>query len=881
MSKKILLLVFSLLCCYTSNLFAQSGLPDEKRVVFVASEQPIKDAIKELSKKSGVNIAFKDELLSDDDLVNVVAKGKPVGQILDHILEGTELKYRIIGNQIVLEQDVKALAESDEATISGYVYDSNTGETLPYANIYTHDKVHGASANAYGFYSINIPTGEAHLYCSYTAYKVEINDFDLLSDTIIDFSLIPNTKLNEVVIIDAPTNIEPRSVASIEVPIQKIASMVPLAGEADLVRFAQMSPGVSFGSDGFGGLSVRGGNIEHNLFLLDGVPMYDINHSLGLFSVFNNYAVKNAVLYKGATPAKFGGRLSSVLDIRTKEGNSKKLAGEVGIGTLAAKATLEGPIGDKASFIISGRRTIIDPFISSLSQATRQSTPGKEGATDYNFYDVFAKLNVSLTKKSRLYFTFFNGGDKFLNEEINTSPLDNLTTETRDEFSFDSGNTLFAVKWNYQKNKNAFLKFNAYLSNYKLEVFENLSLQRYDQDNVVVSSSFDSGLFDSGILDLGFQFDAEKIAKSGNILTYGAHVISHNFKPGNIIANEFSMLVFQGTIPSQDELQLNLDNAVLGGLEARLYGQYDIDFGENNILSLGLNQALYKSSVPSTWYAIPEPRLNLLFKKSRSEVRFGVNRMSQFSHRISTTSLGWPLDIWVPSTSRIRPQSSWLFSGGATRSITANTSIGVAVFASLFSNLVTYNSGNLIEINNDSDWDLLLPVGKGKSYGVEFSWQKDVGKLLMEANYSISLTDRTYEDINLGNTFPYRFDRRHFVKTNLLYRINTNAEVALNWMYGSGTPVSVPSFVSLVDGELVIIFDEINGSKLKPFHRLDFGFNFYNKYEWGRMKFNIGAYNAYNRNNTHYLEVIPRNGGEIRDYSFLGVTPSISVSLQF
>ncbi len=881
MIKKILILVFSSLFIGSITLNAQSTLPDEKRVVFLATEQPLKDALIELSQKSGVNIAFQDELLPDDKYVNIAAKGKPLGQILDAMLKDTELKYRIIGNQLVLERDIKALAEGTQARVSGYIYDKNTGETLPYANVFTHDQQFGSSSNEYGFYSFTIPTGESHLYYSYIAYKSEIVDFALLKDTIIDAYLEPNTQLNEVVIIDTPSNVEPRVVPAVEVPIQKIASMVPLAGEADLVRFAQMSSGVSFGSDGFGGLSVRGGSLEHNLFLLDGVPMYDINHSLGLFSVFNNYAVKSAVFYKGTSPAKYGGRLASVLDIRTKEGNTKKFSGEVGIGTLAAKATVEGPLKkDNSSFIVSGRRTIIDPFLSSLTQANRQ-TAGAEGSTNYNFYDFFGKLNLGLSKKSRLFLTFFNGGDRLFVEDTNEGVDDALKIRSNDIFSFDSDNTLFAVKLNHQNSKNSFLKFNLYYSNYNLEVYENLALRTFDGGDTLVNATFDAGLFDSGIRDFGFHFDGELLTKKDHEINYGLHIINHRFSPGIIQGNEFTNLVYQAEVPTLTELHLNLDNDFLSGFESRIYGQYDYKFGSNHTLSLGVNQAIYRTTQPSEWHLVTEPRLNLLLDFSRVQFRFSANRMSQYSHRISTTSLGWPLDLWVPSTSRLTPQKSLLFSTELSYRLNPNNRIGVGGFVTYLNDIISYNSGDILSINSTSQWDIFLPQGSGRASGVEVWWSKDVGKLLMEVNYTLSLATRTYDDINLGNTFRYRFDRRHFLKSNLLYRINSNAEIAVNWMYGSGSPVSFPSFVSIVDGDLIVLFDEINGSQFKPFHRLDVGFNFYNKFDWGRLKFNIGAYNAYDRSNTHYLEVVPRNDGEIKEFSFLGVTPSIAVSLQF
>jgi len=407
MIRNYLLCIVLLIICQSTGA-SQTVLPDEKKVVYYAEGISLEEALVSLSKKSGVSIAYNTDIIPDDVTITIIARSKTVGQIIDYMLVDTELRYTIIGDQIVVQQDPsKLVTSSSEVTISGIITDKITGEVLPYASVYTHDKTIGTASNDYGFYNITVPSGESHIYYSYIGYQLDIVDLDLAKDTSIIMELMPITQLNEVLILDDPINKEVSVNNTIDVPVKLLSAMVPLAGESDVLKYIQMTPGVTSGADGIGGISVRGGNVEHNLFLLDGVPMYNANHALGLFSVFNNYAIKNSVLHKSSFPAKFGGRLASVTDIRTKEGNINEVGGEVGIGTITGKFSVEGPIEKgKSSFIVSGRRTFLDPFISSLSNVINQQS-STTGERKYRFYDIFAKVNFRVNDDNRLYVTLF------------------------------------------------------------------------------------------------------------------------------------------------------------------------------------------------------------------------------------------------------------------------------------------------------------------------------------------------------------------------------------------------------------------------------------------------------------------------------------------
>ncbi len=873
---------------------AQIDYPDEKKVIFYADDMLLEDALVSLAKKSDVNIAYRNDIIPNNIVITISAKGKPVGQILDAMLSGTDLKYRIVGSQIVIESEEFAYEPEKEVkekpipidyttyvTISGSITDIDSGESLPYANVYTADNKYGTSSNEYGFYSISVPVSDLQLYCSYIGYSSEVVSQKIDDDTIINLKLKSKSQLNEVLIVDDPFNADETVDNPLQVPVKLLSAMVPLAGESDILKFIQSSPGVSTGADGVGGLSVRGGNVEHNLFLLDGVPVYEVNHALGLFSVFNNYAIKNSQLYKSSFPAKYGGRLASVVDIRTKEGNINKFGGEVGIGSITGKFSIEGPIEKgKSSFIFSARRTLLDPFISSASNAINNQAQG-QGDRNYRFYDLFGKVNFKLNPNNRVFFTFFNGNDAFNSDVVSFGEIEGFPVESERIFDFSSTNTLFGLKWNHKVSNSTFLRTNVYYTGYSLDVFELLNLVTFtNSDTVPDIITFDGALFGSQIRDLGLQLDLDRVYPTGNKLSIGLHLVSHNYNPATLLGNELSDFTIAGEVPVRSDFAVQLESDVLQGIEGRLYGQFDLQYGERNVLSFGLNQSVHTGDGDEIYF-IPEPRVSLLQMLGNAKFRVSYARLSQFNHRISTTSLGWPLDIWVPTTSGIPPQLSSNVSASLTFPLSEQFEMYIEGYYRTMKNLTTFNAGGVIDISENSNWELLIPQGEGRAYGAEMGIDKSIGKLVAGVNYTLSFSDRQFDLINNGNRFPYRFERRHSFKTSLIYQISDKMEVAANWLFATGNPITVPSRVTIEDDRYKFLYSEINGDRLDPFHRLDFGFNFYNDLDWGKLKFTVGVYNLYNRQNPFYLDVIPRDNDNLRQYSVLPLVPSVSANLQF
>jgi len=417
-----LLLTATIFTFLASFLTAQSTLPDEVLINYVGKNKTLKEILVELSDKSGVNISYNDDIIPRTEVEPFFVRNKKLGLVLESLLKDTDLKYKIIGNELVILKDEYANLD-DLFTLSGYITDKVTGERLLFANVYDeYERSFGVESNEHGFFSIKLPKGERLVTFSYLGYQKESLNIAMNEDQRMNVELDPRFLLNEVVIIDK--YIDPKEeIEDLDVlPVEKLSSMSSLGGEADILGLAQLQSGVSSGADGFGGLHVRGSDVDHNLILFDGVPVYNAGHALGIFSIFNSSVIKNAKLIKNGFPARYGGRLASVLDIRTKDGSIKGFHGDINVGTAAVKGSIEGPIvKDKVSFILAGRRTTLDPWIKQGSQFWVEN----DGLVNYYFYDLNGKLNFKLGDSQKVTLGWYNGRDRFnRNGYARTRPKD-------------------------------------------------------------------------------------------------------------------------------------------------------------------------------------------------------------------------------------------------------------------------------------------------------------------------------------------------------------------------------------------------------------------------------------------------------------------------
>lgn len=848
--------------------------PDDVRINYYAFNKPLKVVLQDLSKASNINIVFSETKIPANKPIKINVKDERLGDVLDVLLDDFGLGYQIVGQQVVI---VKATSKTISGTIRiyGYVRDKTSGENLIGASIFLHDKSVGAITNDQGFYSIQLPKVIHRIHISYLGYKTEIMDVHVLKDTLMNINLQPDGMLNEVVIYDTQHSIyseQPYSV--VELQIDKIRAHNHLGGEADVMRYINSLPGVSSGAEGIGGLNVRGGSADQNLVLLDGVPVYNTGHILGVFSVFNSNAIKSASFYRGGIPARYAGRLSSVLDIHTRDGNMKYFSGEASVGLFAAKAVLEGPIyKDKASFIVSYRRTHMDIWIKELTKFI-YSNDNRQGFTNYIFSDMNGKLNFQLSERTKLIFQVLNSDDDFRqkNETLSFLPLDENNREVQ------WGNRLYSTKLTSQLAKNFFFKANVYLTSYKFDSFRSKKFQ------IDSTKFYEASVFDSFITEQGVRIENDWMVSKSYLARFGASYHRRRFQPLAVNLNSSQQLIPFDSINAKTLRQIN-DSPIIKGDELNIYSEHEIKLGGGSIINLGLNYSTFKNTDNFTFHSL-QPRIAFMAGSTDTHFKAGITNMQQYVHLLANYGLSFPSDIWLPTTDKLPPQNCWIFNSGVGHKFSNGIRMDIEAYYKVFDQLSTFKEGATIEINTNEIWEANVPKGAGYAYGVETSIEKSLGKSLFGLNYTYSISDRKYRDINNGNKFPFELNRTHSIKTHLILRLSNYSEFILNWAYLSGNLFSRPENVLIsTNNGIVILFDEKNNARYPDFHRLDIGLSFYNKLKWGRAKFFVGVYNAYNRKNPFYSELErvagTTNRFEFRQYSLLPLLPNISYSISF
>ncbi len=551
-----------------------------------------------------------------------------MGKVIDYLIADHGLKYKIVGNQIVIQKDpYKSISE--KITISGYLRDQESGEALISANIYLYDKTQGTTTNEYGFYSITIDKGLQRLYYSYLGYDLGIQEISLIKDTVVNIQLSPFNRLSEIVITEKRINPEldfPENAPVNVISIDKLSSSLPMGGEPDILRFTYSLPGVTSGADGFGGMSVRGGATNQNLILFDGIPVYNANHAFGLFSIFNSNVIKSAKLYKGAFPSHYSGRLSSVLDIRTREGNNQTLHGDFSVGLLTLKGSLEGPIQKgKSSFLISARRTFVDPWIKALTEYLNEKE-GKSGNTDIFFFDINAKINFSLGPKSKLFLSYYTGNDNF--DTVALDPDESNNIETFDQTFWDSGNNLASLRWNFQLSHKAFLNISTYYSKYIFSSFDHDRVNFIEGGNQV-DFFYSAGYYQSEIKDLGFKFDLDFIPSPKHKIKIGGGYIKHDFSPGLLLVDNFDNLTEGEELVTVSQLKSLLSEEILSGNEMEFYFEDNIRLGKYSYLNLGYNQLIVDSGKK---YFIPQLRVLFTTGSENYKLKLSWGQMAQYLH---------------------------------------------------------------------------------------------------------------------------------------------------------------------------------------------------------------------------------------------------------
>lgn len=760
-------------------------------------------------------------------------------------------------------------------TISGYLKDEKTSENLISASVYNNTDQKGTSTNSYGFYSITLPEGRVELIYSHIGYSVQVISFDLTKDTVININLVSENMLEDVVVTASSKKIhESTQMGLIDMPVSQIKNIPALLGEVDLLKVLQLTPGIQSGGEGSSGLYVRGGGPDQNLILLDGVPVYNASHLFGFFSVFNADAINNVELIKGGFPARYGGRISSVIDINMKEGNAQKFSGEGSIGLIASKLTLEGPIiKDKTSFIISGRRTYADLFMKPIIKASQDGIE-----VGYYFYDLTAKINHKFSDKDRIYFSAYMGDDKFDVKDQENKSVDGKIDYNKMEGGMKWGNTTTAFRWNHIFTNKLFGNTTLTYSKYRC----NMGMGSEEVTNIV-EETYKIDYF-SGIKDWTAKVIFDYLPSPNHYVRFGTGYIYHTFKPG--------MVGFRSNVDDKR----NLGSSIIHSNEISAFIEDDFKIGRKIKANIGIHWS--GVDVNGKFYSDFQPRVAFRYLINHDlSFKMSYSKMAQYVHLLTNSGISLPMDLWVPATKILKPQYSDQISASFVKTIGKDYEISIEGYYKKMKNVLEYKEG-ISYFDVDDRWETKVEQGKGTSFGAELFVQKKIGDLTGWVGYTFSKTDRQFDNINSGKKYPYKYDRRHDISIVAMYKLAKNIELSGTWVFGTGNATTIPiATVEAVDpgnpGEPieVKIYGKKNGYRMAPYHRLDLGVNFIKKKRWGERTLSIGVFNAYSRKNPFFIdlkkreEFVPGEGVVERNkfvqYSLFPIIPSVSYSFKF
>lgn len=880
MQKHFLLILLLLFWCSIAS--AQNAL--DHKVNFSVQNLSLQESLVKLSKQSGVNISFSNQVLKETKVISLNLKKKTVKSILLQLLKGTDLDYEILENEVI----IKAII-NQKFTISGTVEEGETGENLLGANVYVARSSLGTTTNEYGFFSLTLPKGPIELVVSYLGFEKKTISLNLLRDTSISIKMLSNLTFPEVIITDKKEeSLLNKDISTTTLDPKKISKIPALGGIPDVLRASHLLSGVQSGGDGLGGLFVRGGNTDQNLVLLDGVPVYNPTHFVGLISIFNTKAVRSSEFIKGGFPARYGGRLSSVMDVRIKEGNRYKLTGDASLGLVAASASLEGPLAKgKGAFFISGRRSIPDLLIKPLTRRV-QLNNGIDGFLNYYFFDINAKANYSLSRKDKVYLSYYRGQDKFQNPSESIDVIDDFANVSKDDQDLDWGNTIGSLRYNRIWNNKLFSNLTVTLSRYQFATEEFTGSKRTEMDSIV-SSQFDYSKFNTAIQDITAKLDFDYFPNATTRVKLGISGIRHTFRPRVINLNEDNMLGidFDDIGPEIDSLFATFP---INTYEIDAYLEGETKHTDRIKTNLGIHFASFLTDGKN--YVSVQPRIATFFQLSKrwyANASFSIS--SQYLHLLTRSGIGLPTDLWVPSTARIKPQTSWIGVVGFGYENQKKFSFGVEAYYKQLNDILAYREGTIFSVIDAENWEENVDVGNGVAYGIEFEAAKKTNKTEVWLNYTYSIAEREFKDVNQGQLFPFRYDRRHFLKTGLLQKFNNNFSVSLDYVYGTGNPITIATNRFEYYNEfnelptIVQVPGEKNSFRMRPYHRLDAGVHLTKVKKWGVEEFSFGAYNAYARLNPLFISLRddPNIAGEKQFFqvSLLSIVPYITYVVSF
>ncbi len=882
-----LLLYFLLTAAPLADGLAQSSLPD--RFTLPRRVLSLEQALVLLTE-SGAELSYRPDLLPK---VTIRPPGgrRSLERWLEILLRDTELTfergaagYLIFPNSDLLNQRLN---------VFGIVTDRRTGERLIGATVQFSDRGVGTQSNEYGFYTLATGGGRHRLRATYVGYAPLEAEILLRTDSLIPLRLEPNRELPQIIV--TASGADERSSGYLEtgtrIGREEVAQLGGPGGEADPVQLARLLPGVTSGADGVGGIFIRGSEAGHNLILLDGVPVYGLSHAGGLFSIFSNQAIRRIDLYKDAIPTRFGGRIGGVLDVHTRDGNLYENEYTIGSSLLSTQVAAEGPIKHgESSFLLTGRYFWAGQLIRKYSEAYKADR-GRKGYTDYDVYDLNFKLNQRAGERGRVYLSLYSGLDDYTNStwyadtivQLNSAGamFVNAAPTSRAE-NVRWGNTVGALRYNYVFNDRTFGNFRLSYSDLVTES----SFERYDSlievTNRIANGEIFSGRYASEIRQFGVAFDAQYSTAANSFFRFGLEADLHRFNPRLLNGSE----KLEDFTQEQETGLHELHRPV----QFTAYGSYNGDF-RKVYYRLGLRSSLWRSG-GKNYYTL-SPRLLLAGPLTpTTDWQFSYDRTVQPIHLLNSFVIGLPSDLWVPSTATIAPASAQQISLKHKWRPRPSWNLEVSAYAKFMHNLVSYPEGARSRV----DWIENLSVGRGRAYGLETVIQRSRGNLRGWLSYTLARSTRTFDErINLGRTYPFRYDRRHAVNLLLIYQLGKQTTLTGSWRYETGLAYSL-SLETIPDpqatGPDVPFTSERNGFRMPANHRFDLNLHTVLHEGKGRLThtIDVGLYNAYNRHNPIYYEARPEYGvqeGELlRETAFFKIfvaplLPSLSYQLTF
>ena len=753
--------------------------------------------------------------------------------------------------------------EPKEVTISGYLTESVSGEVLIGATVYIPSIGKGGYTNEYGFWSFTVPPGTYELNFKYIGYDPDSRTVHASRDTTINIELGGVGTKVETVQIVAEDLEEKEAIQSTQMGAIKIrpkeVSMVPsLGGETDVIKVMQLMPGISQGGEGTTGMFVRGGDADQNLVLLDEAVVYNTGHLFGFFSVFNPDAINDMTIVKGGFPANYGGRLSSVLDIRMKEGNQEEFHFKGGVGLLSSRLTVESPIiKDKMSFMISGRRTYIDQVLKTV----KVNVP-------YYFYDINAKINYKISDNDRLYLSSYFGYD-ILKVNENVESEDSSGTGELLNFGFRLGNFTQTARWNHLFSHKMFANFTAIHTTFN-----------YDINGSFLNNSI---LIKSRIRDLGGKADFSYFANPKTTVKFGGTAVNHAFRP-NIVSTSGQISGFLDSRSGQ----------LINSQEVGLYGNADFEVSERVKLNTGMRLS---GSITNdgTFYPGAEPRVSSRYLITEyNSIKASYSRMYQYMHRVSSSTVAMPTDLWYPVTKRVRPQIADQVAVGYNHFVPKlKTMVTIEAYYKNLQNLIEYREGANLILNDNFEDELVN--GNGNSYGAEVLLRRQKGKLTGWIGYTLSWSTRKFPDLNEGDRYFAKYDRRHDISVVTMYEVSKRFALSGVWIYNSGSRFTAQTGqyfmpnASLTGVDVIPVYSKRNAVKMAPTHRLDLNFVFKSKEENKqgnprrfKWEWHVGAYNVYNRAAPFRINIeASENGYKYTQPGLFGFLPFVAFNFDY